>query len=66
MSGVLAGLICVFVKPRDRKKFWKLIKSSLSLGEQKPRRRTKSAQKSIKKEKSHTSNFVLPQGFQLW
>lgn len=66
MSAVLSGLICVLLRPRDRKKLWKLLKSSFSLGEQKPRRKTNSSQKRLKKEKSQTSNFVLPQGFQLW
>lgn len=66
MSVILVVMIFAFMKPRDRKKFWKLFKSSFSLGNQKPKKGLKSHQRGIKKERNQTSNFVLPQGFQLW
>lgn len=62
---VLAWIFSVFLTPKDKKKLWKLLKSSLSLSDQKLRRTNTSQQKQSRK-KSQTSSFVLPVGFKLW
>jgi len=62
---VLAWVFSVFLTPKDKKKLWKLLKSSLSLSDQKPRRK-KSSQKKQSRKESQTSSFVLPVGFKLW
>ena len=62
---VLAWVFSVFLTPKDKKKLWKLLKSSLSLSDQKPRRK-KASQKKQSRKKSQTSSFVLPEGFKLW
>lgn len=61
---VLAWFFSVFLTPKDKKKLWKLLKSSLSLSDQKPRRKKSSQQKQSRK-KNQTSSFVLPEGFKL-
>ena len=62
---VLAWVFSVSLTPKDKKKLWKLLKSSLSLSDQKPRRKKASQQKQSRK-KNQTSSFVLPVGFKLW
>lgn len=62
---VLTWVFSVFLTPKDKKKLWKLLKSSLSLSDQKPRRKNTSQQKQSRK-KNQTSSFVLPEGFKLW
>ena len=62
---VLTWFFSVFLTPKDKKKLWKLLKSSLSLSDQKLRRTNTSQQKQSRK-KSQTSSFVLPVGFKLW
>ena len=62
---VLAWVFSVFLTPKDKKKLWKLLKSSLSLSDQKPRRK-KSPQKKQSRKESQISSFVLPVGFKLW
>ena len=62
---VLTWFFSVFLTPKDKKKLWKLLKSSLSLSDQKPRRKNTSQQKQSRK-KSQVSSFVLPVGFKLW
>ena len=62
---VLAWFFSVFLTPKDKRKLWRLLKNSLSLSDQKPRRKNTSQQKQSRKE-SQTSSFVLPVGFKLW
>lgn len=62
---VLAWVFSVFLTPKDKKKLWKFFKSSLSLSDQKLRRKNTSQQKQSRK-KSQVSSFVLPVGFKLW
>ena len=62
---VLAWVFSVFLTPKDKKKLWKLLKSSLSLSDQKPRRK-KSSQKKQSRKESQISSFVLPEGFKFW
>ena len=62
---VLTWVFSVFLTPKDKKKLWKLLKSSLSLSDQKPRRKNTSQQKQSRK-KSQNSSFILPIGFKLW
>ena len=62
---VLTWVFSVFLTPKDKRKLWKLLKNSLSLSDQKPRRKKASQQKQSRK-KNQTSSFVLPIGFKLW
>ena len=62
---VLTWVFSVFLTPKDKRKLWKLLKNSLSLSDQKPRRKKVSQQKQSRK-KSQVSSFVLPVGFKLW
>lgn len=62
---VLVWVFSVFLTPKDKRKLWKLLKGSLSLSDQKPRRKKASQQKQSRK-KNQTSSFVLPIGFKLW
>ena len=62
---VLTWFFSVFLTPKDKKKLWKLLKSSLSLSDQKLRRKNTSQQKQSRK-KSQVSSFILPVGFKLW
>jgi len=61
---VLAWVFSVFLTPKDKRKLWKLLKNSLSLSDQKPRRKKSSQQKQSRK-KNQISSFVLPEGFKL-
>ena len=62
---VLTWVFSVFLTPKDKKKLWKLLKSSLSLSDQKTIRKNTSQQKQSRK-KSQNSSFILPIGFKLW
>lgn len=62
---VLVWFFSVFLTPKDKRKLWMLLKNSLSLSDQKPRRKKTSQQKQSRK-KNQTSSFVLPEGFKLW
>lgn len=62
---VLTWFFSVFLTPKDKKKLRKLLKGSLSLSDQKPRRKKASQQKQSRK-KNQVSSFVLPVGFKLW
>ena len=54
---VLTWVFSVFLTPKDKKKLWKLLKGSLSLSDQKPRRKKASQQKQSRK-KNQTSSFA--------
>lgn len=62
---VLAWVFSVFLTPKDKRKLWKLLKNSLSLSDQKPRRKNTSQQKQSRK-KNQVSSFILPVDFKLW